>query len=72
MAYYSIEEQETVIRYDSITKQWDIYTTIPKHIKRLKNEAIATLLQEEKDSDGLTIAYRITIENLPNSYTFNR
>ncbi|WHY74591.1 hypothetical protein [Fictibacillus enclensis] len=72
MSYYSLEEQETVILYEPVTKQFVIYSTVPKHIKRLKNVAIASLLQDEKDSEGVTIAYRIKVKKLPNSYTFNR
>ncbi|MED3987433.1 hypothetical protein P4646_25940 [Peribacillus simplex] len=72
MAYYDLEEQETVIIYESATKLFDIYTTVPKHIKRLKNVAIATLIQDEKDSEGICITYHIKVEKLPNSYVFNR
>lgn len=72
MAYYSIEEQETVIIYETATKQFDIYTTVPKHIKRLKTVDITTILQEDTDDMGITIAYRIKVEKLPHSYLFNR
>lgn len=72
MAYYEKEEQETVIIYEPASNQWDIYTTVPKHIKRLKNDYIATVFHEEKDKEGKTIALRLKIEKLPSSYTFNR
>lgn len=36
MAYYEKEEQETVIVFEPATNSWDIYTNVPKHIKRLK------------------------------------
>ena len=72
MANYNVEEQETVIVYDSVSKQFDIYTSVPKHIKQLKTVDIATILQDETDEQGVTIAYRIRVEKLPPSYTFNR
>lgn len=72
MAYYEKEEQETVIVYEPATKLWDIYTTVPKHINRLKSEAIATILETETDTEGKTIALRIKLEKLPSSYVFNR
>jgi len=72
MSYYDIEEQETVIIYESATKLWDIYTTVPKHINRLKNEVIATISHVETDGEGKTIALRLKVEKLPSSYTFNR
>ncbi|RFU64671.1 hypothetical protein [Peribacillus glennii] len=72
MAYYDKEEQETVIIYDPSSKRWDIYTTVPKHIKRLENEAIASVFKVEKDSEGKTIAIRVKVKKLPSSYTFNK
>lgn len=72
MAYYDKEEQETVMIYEPATKLWDIYTTIPKHINRLKTEAIATILETETDAEGKTIALRLKTPKLPNSYVFNR
>lgn len=72
MAYYDKEEQETVIIYEPETKLWDIYTTVPKHINRLKNDSIATILDSETDSQGKTIALRVKLEKLPSSYLFNK
>lgn len=72
MAYYEKEEQETVIVYEHSSKLWDIYTTVPKHIKRLENSPIASVFRIEKDSEGKTIALRVKVEKLPSSYTFNR
>lgn len=72
MAYYDKEEQETVIVYEPATNLWDIYTTVPKHIKRLKNDYIASVFQIETDSEGKTIAVRVRTEKLPPSYTFNK
>lgn len=72
MSYYDKEEQETVIIYEPETKLWDIYTTVPKHINRLKNDYIATILDTETDGEGKTIALRLKIEKLPSSYVFNK
>ncbi|TVX77816.1 hypothetical protein FQP34_22040 [Peribacillus simplex] len=72
MAYYDTEEQETVIIYEPATKLWDIYTTVPKHINRLKNDYIASISDMEKDAEGKTIGLRLKVGKLPSSYTFNR
>lgn len=72
MAYYDIEEQETVIVYEPATKLWDLYTTVPKHIKRLKNDYIELISDMEKDAEGKTIALRLKVGKLPSSYVFNR
>ncbi|MGH1163351.1 hypothetical protein HRG49_13255 [Enterococcus faecalis] len=72
MAYYDKEEQETVIVYEHSSKLWDIYTTVPKHIKRLENSPIASVFKVEKDSESKTIAVRVKVAKLPPSYTFNK
>ncbi|OOR17166.1 hypothetical protein [Bacillus cereus] len=72
MAYYEKEEQETVIVYEHSSQLWDIYTTVPKHIKRLENTSITSVFQVKKDSEDKTIAIRCKVVKLPSSYTFNR
>lgn len=72
MAYYEKEEQETVILYDPSSKLWDIYTTVPKHIKRLETAHIATVFKIETDLEGKTIGLRVKVAKLPSSYIFNR
>lgn len=72
MAYYEKEEQETVIVFEQASNLWDIYTTVPKHVRRLKNDYIATVFHEEMDSEGKTIAVRVKVAKLPPSYTFNK
>jgi len=72
MAYYDKEEQETVIIYEPATKLWDIYTNVPKHIKRLKNIPTASVFKVEKDSEGKSISLRLKVVKLPSSYIFNR
>lgn len=72
MAYYLKEEQETVITYEASTKLWDIYTTVPKHINRLKNDPIASISHIETDYEGKTIGLRLKVAKLPSSYVFNK
>ncbi|HDR7590552.1 TPA: hypothetical protein QCX48_005494 [Bacillus mycoides] len=72
MAYYEKAEQETVIVFEPATNLWDIYTNVPKHINRLKNDYIASVFRIEKDSEGKTIALRVKVAKLPSSYIFNR
>ncbi|MCI3146180.1 hypothetical protein C5137_07545 [Bacillus cereus] len=72
MAYYDKEEQETVIVFEPVTNLWNIYTNVPKHIKRLKNDYIASVFHSERDSEGKTIAIRLKAEKLPSSYIFNK
>ncbi|CAM4079081.1 hypothetical protein [Bacillus paramycoides] len=72
MAYYDKEEQETVIVFEPATNLWDIHTNVPKHIKRLKKDYIASVSYEGNDSDGKTIAIRLKVTNLPPSYIFNK
>ncbi len=78
--YYPKEEQETVIIYESATKLFDIYTTVPKHIKRLTeyytdslgNCQLEQFLEVEKDSEGICIAIRIKASKLPYVSIFNK
>ncbi|ARX70045.1 hypothetical protein BPADB04_55730 [Bacillus paranthracis] len=72
MAYYDKEEQETVIVFEPATNLWNIDTTVPKHIKRLKNDYIASVFHDERNSEGKTIALRLKVAKLPPSYTFNK
>lgn len=39
MSYYSREEQETVLVYDPIGRNWRVYSTYPPHIRRLIERA---------------------------------
>lgn len=31
---YTLEERETVLVYDDITKNWKVYSNVPKHIRK--------------------------------------
>ncbi|OJH18713.1 hypothetical protein BLX88_10920 [Bacillus obstructivus] len=70
--YYDKEEQETIIIYEPSSRLWDVYTTVPKHINRLKNETISSISHVEKDYEGKTIGLRFKVEKLPSSYLFNK
>jgi hypothetical protein len=51
MANYSLAEQETVLTFDNESKEWKIYSGVPKHINKLKKlGAVLDILEgtEEK------------------------
>lgn len=69
--FYNREEQETVIVYDCEKNSFDIYTSVPKHIRRLeKLYQIDRFSDIEKDSEGNHIGVRITVEKIPKLSTF--
>ncbi|MDA1545819.1 hypothetical protein [Bacillus cereus group sp. TH253LC] len=35
MTLYSTKEQETVLTFDNETKEWNAYSCVPKHIRKL-------------------------------------
>ncbi len=52
---YSREEQETTMVFDNSTGQWSVYSTVPKHIRKLNNLCELKTLEEE---DGRPIAVK--------------
>ncbi|PEQ02185.1 hypothetical protein [Bacillus toyonensis] len=52
---YSREEQETTLVFDNSTGQWNVYSTVPKHIRKLSNLCELQTLEEEA---GQTIAVK--------------
>ncbi|MGX5623509.1 hypothetical protein [Bacillus cereus] len=65
---YSREEQETTMVFDNSTGQWSVYSTVPKHIRKLTNLCELITLEEE---DGRPIAVKgilqekqVTMKNL--------
>ncbi|MEK4501186.1 hypothetical protein [Bacillus sp. FSL R12-0069] len=44
---YSREEQETTLVFDNSTKEWMVYSTVPKHIRKLSNLCELQTLEEE-------------------------
>jgi hypothetical protein len=52
---YSRDEQETTLVFDNSTGQWSVYSTVPKHIRKLSNLCELLTLEEE---DGRPIAVK--------------
>lgn len=52
---YPREEQETTLVFDNSTKKWMVYSTVPKHIRKLSNLCELQTLEEE---DGQAIAVK--------------
>jgi phosphoribosylaminoimidazole carboxylase (NCAIR synthetase) len=52
---YSREEQETCLVFDNSTGQWSIYSTVPKHIRKLANLCDLVTLESE---NGRAIAVK--------------
>jgi hypothetical protein len=46
---YPREEQETTLVFDNSTGQWSVYSTVPKHIRKLANLCTLTILEVEED-----------------------
>jgi hypothetical protein len=45
---YPREEQETTLVFDNSTGQWNVYSTVPKHIRKLSNLCELNILEEEE------------------------
>jgi hypothetical protein len=52
---YSREEQETTLVFDNSTGQWSVYSTVPKHIRKLGKLTELVALETE---DGRPIAVK--------------
>ncbi|MEX0417739.1 hypothetical protein [Bacillus sp. C30] len=52
---YPREEQETTLVFDNSTKEWMVYSTVPKHIQKLSNLCELQTLEED---DGQVIAVK--------------
>ncbi|MFB6800433.1 hypothetical protein ACFCVU_04315 [Peribacillus butanolivorans] len=46
---YSREEQETSLVFDNSTGEWTVYSTVPKHIRKLANLTELFVLEYEDD-----------------------
>ncbi|MEM5645589.1 hypothetical protein [Bacillus cereus group sp. BfR-BA-01422] len=62
MTLYSTKEQETVLTFDNETKEWNAYSCVPKHIRKL-----VALVGEENvtviEKDGVAIlAVKCTLQ----------
>jgi len=49
---YSREEQETILNFDGLTNEWHVYSTVPKHMRKLKELTVLSVLETEVD--GIT------------------
>jgi hypothetical protein len=69
---YSTDEQETVITYETVTREFVIYSTVPKHIRRLsKKMSMFELVRVDNDSEGNPIALQVKGKKLPPASVFN-
>lgn len=69
---YPVIEQETTIVYEQETRLYTIYSTVPKHIRRLlKRAAMFEIIRPSLDVDGEILAIRATGSKLPPASTFN-
>ncbi|MCM3599376.1 hypothetical protein M3175_01430 [Robertmurraya korlensis] len=59
MASYSKEEQETTLVFDNSTGKWNVYSTVPKHIRKLSNLCELITLDNE---DGRPTAVKGVLE----------
>lgn len=55
---YSKEEQETTLVFDYSTGLWNVYSTVPKHIRKLSKLTELITLESE---DGRPIAVKGTL-----------
>lgn len=55
---YSREEQETTLVFDYSTGEWSVYSTVPKHIRKLSKLCDLKTLESE---DGRPIAVQGTL-----------
>lgn len=46
---YSREEQETTLVYETLTGEWKVYSTVPKHMRKLANLTELNVLETELD-----------------------
>jgi bifunctional DNA-binding transcriptional regulator/antitoxin component of YhaV-PrlF toxin-antitoxin module len=46
---YSFEEQETALVFDNSTKKWMVYSTVPKHIRKLSKLTELNILEYENE-----------------------
>ncbi|KYC92229.1 hypothetical protein B4102_3770 [Heyndrickxia sporothermodurans] len=52
---YPREEQETTLVFDNSTGLWNVYSTVPKHIRKLANLCDLNVIESE---DGKPIAVK--------------
>lgn len=55
---YSREEQETTLVFDNSTGRWNVYSTVPKHIRKLSQITEVLTLESE---NGRPISVKATL-----------
>lgn len=65
---YSREEQETSLVFDNSTGEWTVYSTVPKHIRKLSNLTELFVLEYEDDRPiavkGILSEKQVSMRNL--------
>ncbi|WP_260286751.1 hypothetical protein [Peribacillus aracenensis] len=66
---YSREEQETSLVFDNSTGKWTVYSTVPKHIRKLANITELFVLEYEDDRPiavrGTLLEKQVSMKNVP-------
>lgn len=65
---YSREEQETSLVFDNSTGEWAVYSTVPKHIRKLSNLTKLIVIESEDDRPiavkGILSEKQVSMRNL--------
>ncbi|AOH53334.1 hypothetical protein ABE28_003140 [Peribacillus muralis] len=66
---YSREEQETSLVFDNSTGEWTVYSTVPKHIRKLSKLTELFVLESEDDRPiavrGTLTEKQVSMKNIP-------
>ena len=57
MAKYLIEERETIVTYDPITRKWSAWTNVPEHIRKLQAKGWSMKLCHHSDGAIIDAAF---------------
>lgn len=61
---YDIEERETIIQTDDISKEWSVYTRQRSVITKLKNQGYAPINEELEDGRVVACEFVIPINKI--------
>ncbi|MBJ8113491.1 hypothetical protein JDS99_28485 [Bacillus cereus group sp. N6] len=68
MSRYSYEEQETILVFNNSTKDWTVYSCVPKHIRKLADLCELQTIEEENGQPiavkGLLKEKQVSMKNL--------
>ena len=66
---YSRDEQETSLVFDNSTGDWTVYSTVPKHIRKLSNLTELFVIESEDDRPiavrGTLTEKQVSMKNIP-------